>query len=171
MTFPNQIENRNFLSPVGFRFTLSKYKKVSFFCNTAKIPSITLGTELQATYLKNIDVPGDIIAYNDLTLTFLVDENMENYLEIHNWITGLGFPETTKQYKDLITSDESQDINEGFSDGTLYILNSNYNTVRSVIFQDLYPVSLSSLDFNASETDIEYFTAQATFKYTVYTIQ
>jgi len=92
-------------------------------------------------------------------------------LEIHNWITGLGFPETTKQYKDLITSDESQDINEGFSDGTLYILNSNYNTVRSVIFQDLYPVSLSSLDFNASETDIEYFTAQATFKYTVYTIQ
>lgn len=101
--FSNQLQNRSFLSPVGFKFTLAKEPKVSFFCNSAKIPEITLGTELQSSYLKDIEVPGDKIAYGDLSLKFLVDEDMENYMSIHNWITGLGFPESAQDYKDLLT--------------------------------------------------------------------
>ena len=167
----NQISNRNFLSPVGFNFTLAKEPKVAFFCNSAKIPEITLETELQSTYLKDIDVPGDKIAFGDLTLKFLVDEDMTNYMAIHNWITGLGFPETAQQYKDLITNDDDlPDPKQAFSDGSLYILNSNYNTTAIVKFKDLFPVALSSLDFDSTQTDIQYFTAQASFKYTIYDI-
>lgn len=169
--FANQIQNRNFLSPLGFRFSLAKIPKVNFFCNSARIPEINLGIAVQPSYLKDIDVPGDKLTYGDLTIRFLVDENMENYMAVHNWLTGLGFPETTQDFKDLTTNTDNQrDLDEQFSDGNLYILNSNFRSVAAVKFVDLFPVSLTSLDFDATEPDVQYFTAEATFKYTVYNI-
>jgi hypothetical protein len=168
--FSNQISNRNYLSPVGFRFTLAKTPKAVFFCNSARIPEISLDLARQPNYLKDIDVPGEKLTYGDLTLRFLVDENLENYMSIHNWLTGLGYPETTQQFKDLITPDGIQDQKEAFSDGSLYILNSNYKESAVVKFKDLFPVSISSLEFDSTMSDIQYFTAEASFKYTVYNI-
>jgi len=169
--YRNQIQNRNFLSPVGFNFTLAKEPKVSFFCNSARIPEITLSLVQQPSYLKDIDVPGDKLQYGDLSLRFLVDEDMMNYMVVHNWLTGLGFPETTGQYKELITNDDGlQDSKRAFSDGSLYILDSNYNTNSIVKFKDLFPVSLTSLEFDSTQTDIQYFTAEVSFKYTIYNI-
>ena len=168
--FDGQIGNRNFLSPVGFKFTLAKEPKVAFFCNSLRIPEISLGTAIQPTYLKDIDVPGDKLTYGDFSLRFLIDENLENYMSIHNWLTGLGYPESTKDYKDFIVEDNISNPLNAFSDGSVYILNSNYQTVSIVKFKDLFPVYLSSLEFEASDTDINYFTADVTFKYTVYNI-
>ena len=169
--FPEQIGNRNFLSPVGFKFTLSKNPKIPFFCNTARIPEINLGTAIQPSYLKDVDVPGDKLTYGDFSLTFLVDENMQNYMAVHNWMTGLGFPETTQQFKDLITDEDSvRELNRQFSDGSLHILNSNYNDIAIVKFKDLFPTYLTSLEFDATESDVNYFTADITFKYTIYDI-
>lgn len=172
--FSNQLQNRNYLSPVGFKFTLAKEPKVSFFCTSSKIPEISLQTETQNTYLKDIDVPGDKLTYADLYLKFLVDEDLVNYMAIHNWITGLGFPESAQDYIDLLTNTDditqSLDPKKAFSDGSLYILDSNYNTNAIVKFKDLFPVSLTSLNFDSTQTDIQYFTAEATFKYTIYDI-
>ena len=167
--FPNQISNRNFLSAVGFKFTLAKYPKVDFFSNSARIPEISLDVARQSTYLKDLDIPGEKLNYGDLTLRFMVDENMENYISIYEWLTGLGFPETTSQFRTLTTDDGGvRDQKEAFSDGTLRILNSNFREVAKVKFLDLFPTSLSSLDFDATSTDINYFTAEVSFKYTVY---
>ena len=167
----NQIDNRNFLSPVGFKFNISKTPKVNFFSNSARIPEILLGTSVQPSYLKDIDVPGDKLQYGDFSLRFLVDEELENYMSIHNWLTGLGFPETTQQFKDLTTdSDTIRDGKEAFSDGSLHILNSNYRDIAIVKFNDMFPTSLSSLEFEATDMDINYFTAEVVFKYTVYNI-
>ena len=169
--FDNQIQNRNFLSPVGFKFSLAKEPKASFFCNSARIPEISLGTAVQPSYLKDVDVPGDKLTYGDLTLRFLVDENLENYMSIHNWLTGLGYPESTQDYRDLITNDRGIiDPKEAFSDGSLHILNSNFRDTAIVKFKDLFPVFLTSLEFEATEADTTYFTAEVTFKYTVYNI-
>ena len=170
--FDNQIQNRNFLSPVGFKFTLAKEPKVSFFCNSASIPEITLGNAVQPTYLKDIDIPGEKLTYGDFSLRFLVDENLENYMKMHNWLTGLGFPETTQQFKTLTTDDVTGTgaLDQQFSDASLHILNSNFRDVAIVKFRDLFPVSLSSLEFDASEADVQYFTADVTFKYTIYDI-
>ena len=168
-SWTNQISNRNFLSGIGFKFNLAKYPKVDFFCNTARIPEISLATATQPSYLKDIDIPGEKLTFGDLTIQFLVDENMENYKTIHDWLYGLGFPETTQQLKTLTTDDDGiREMNEQYADGSLRILNSNFNEVAKVKFLDLFPVSLSSLDFDATATDVNYFTAQATFKYTVY---
>jgi len=169
--FANQIQNRNFLSPVGFKFTLAKEPKVSFFSNSASIPEIVLGTAIQPSYLKDVDVPGDKLQYGDFSLRFLVDEELENYMKIHNWMKGLGYPETTKEYKDLTTNvDGLRDSKEAFSDGSLHILNSNYRDTAIVKFNDLFPIGLTSLEFEATDTDVNYFTAEVVFKYTVYNI-
>ena len=167
----NQIKNRNFLAPVGFKFTLSKYPKVSFFSNTARIPDISLGTAIESTYLKDIDIPGEKLTYGELNIRFLVDENLENYMAIHNWLTGLGFPESAQDFIDQTTNDNGQrDLREQYSDGALHILNSNYNDIAVVKFKDLFPIYLTSLEFDATESDVNYFTADVTFKYTIYDI-
>ena len=169
--FVNQIQNRNFLSPVGFKFTLAKYPKISFFSNSARIPELSLGTAIQPSYLKDIDVPGEKLTYGDLTIRFLVDENMKNYMAVHNWLKGIGFPETPQQFKDQTTDEDGiRDEKEVFSDGSLHILNSNFQDVAIVKFNDLFPVALTSLEFDATETDINYFTAEVVMRYTVYSI-
>ena len=167
--FGKQIANRNFLSGVGFKFNLTKFPQVDFFSHSARIPELSLELTQQASYLKNIDVPGERLSYGDFTLRFLVDENMENYQSIYNWLTGLGFPETTKEFAEIIKDKDGQrDPKEAFCDGTLRILNSNYREVGKVKFNDLFPISLTSLEFDATNTDVQFFTAEATFKYTLY---
>ena len=167
----NQITNRNFLAPVGFKFTLSKFPKVSFFSNTARIPDISLGTAIESTYLKDIDIPGEKLTYGELNVRFLVDENLENYMAMHNWLTGLGFPESAQDFIDKTTNQDGQrDLGEQYSDGALHILNSNYKDIAVVKFKDLFPVYLTSLEFDATESHINVFKAVVTFKYTIYDI-
>ena len=90
---------------------------------------------------------------------------------MHNWLKGIGFPETPQQFADQTTDkDGLRDPLEVFSDGSLHILNSNFQDVAIVKFNDLFPVALTSLEFDATETDINYFTAEATMRYTVYNI-
>lgn len=169
-----QPNNRNFLSPVGFKFIINKAPKVDFYSNYANIPAITLGTASYNRYGKNIDIPGDKMNFDDLRIRFLVDENLENYMEIWNWMTGLGFPYSLEQYDDLSkTGQDYGNTKERFyetSDGTLQILNSNFNVSTQVIYTDMFPVYLSTLDFDATNTDVNYFTAEVTFKYTYYRI-
>ena len=168
------IDNRNFLSPLGFKFALKRSPGVAFFCNEANIPSLELGVAVQPTYLKDIDRPGDKITFGDLNLRFLVDEDLVNYMEIQNWIRGLGFPESLDQFQELkdenILGPMGKSNDDIYSDGTLQILSSNLIPKFQVIFRDLFPVSLSTVTFDATDTDIEYFTADVGFKYTIYTL-
>ena len=173
--YTNQLSNRNFLSSVGFRFTLSRARKVSFLSNSANIPGLQLGVAVQPTYLKDIDVPGDKMFFDDFILRFIVDENLENYMQIQNWMRGLGYPETLNEVARLERTNKqnepqakSMDI---YSDGTLQALNSNQRVQFQVQFNDMFPVALSDLSFDATNPDVEYFTAEAVFKYTFYKIQ
>lgn len=173
----NQPGNRNFLSPVGFKFRLQKAPKVDFFCNSANIPSITLGSAIQTRYGKNIDVPGDKMNFEDFRIRFLVDEDLNNYMEIQNWMRGLGFPYSLEQYDDLRTAENLDNIpgtkTRSFyeeSDGTLQILNSNYLISAQVVYYGMFPTYLSTLQFDATDDDIRYFTAEVNFKYTYYKI-
>lgn len=172
----NQISNRNYLSPVGFKFSIRKIPKADFFSNSAMIPGINLGYALQPTYLKDIPVPGDKLTYDDFTLKFFVDENLENYLQVHNWLRGLGFPESIQEFQELKLGDEyfpdkqaKQAVNE-YSDASLSVYNSNFNVIATVNFKDVFPTSLSTVNFDATSDDINFVTAEATFKYSIYNI-
>ena len=124
-------------------------------------------------------MPGDKVLYDDLTVRFLVDEKMENYLSIYKWITGLGYPESLGQYDQLkkddfrtdrIVGDDGDPLYFQYSDATLQVLNSNYKPSVLINFVDAFPVSLSTLDFDVTTRDYNYFTAEVTFKYTIFNI-
>jgi|TARA_Y100000022_G_scaffold172720_1_gene159848 hypothetical protein len=173
--YDKQVSNRNFLSPVGFKFTMDRAKKVSFLGNSANIPGLTLGVANQATPLKDIDTPGDKILFDDFTLRFLVDENLENYLEIYNWIRGLGYPESLQEIIDFQRTGKVDKNPYGkemdiYSDGTLIIQTSNFVPNFQIKFRDLWPYSLTTLNFDATNNDVQYFTADVTFKYTIFDI-
>ena len=168
------IDNRNFLSPTGFKFGLKRSPGVAFFCNQANIPSLDLGVAEQPSYLKDIPLPGDKMQFGDLNLRFLVDEDLVNFMEIQNWMRGLGFPESVAEFNDLkneaILGPMGKSTEDVYSDGTLQILSSNLIPKFQVVFNDLFPYSLSTVTFDATDTDIEYFTADVAFKYTIYEI-
>ena len=171
-----EVSDRNFLSVVGFKFLLERCPKVDFYCNAANLPTISLGVAEQATYLRNIPVPGEKMQFQDLQLSFMVDEDMENYLQLYKWITNLGFPESLDQFNRLQDenallpdTDPGDSFNER-SDGTLMILNSDFNPSVKVKFRDLFPVELSGIPFDSKAEEQQYFTATAVFKYTMFDV-
>ena len=172
----SQAVERNFLQPTGFRFQVSRIPNASYFGNSVNIPSLTLGTTVQPNYLRPLPTPGDIIDFEDLTFGFLVDQNLQNYMEIQNWIRGLGFPESLDEIYDLQSDTEGvprPDLQSGmniYSDGTLIVYDSQNNPNFKIKFKNLFPYSLSTIQFDATVTDLQYFTAEVSFKYSIYKI-
>ena len=166
--------NLNPLSPTGFTLSITKLPEVSFFCQQANIPSVELASMEMPTPFSTIGVPGDQIHFGDLTVNFLVDEDLKNYKAVYNWLIGLGFPEDYLQYQNLVAKDPTIQANKfggmvnNYSDGTLGILGSNNTPVQSILFRDLHPTSISSLIFQSTLTDVQYLTGTATFRYTYY---
>ena len=179
----------DYASPTQFKFSILKLPKTEYFCTAVNIPGISLaGTPVQQTMLKDIPLPGDKLNYESLSMTFLVDENLENYQEIHGWLRGLGFPEDHKEFQDTLTSGNdrfpgstSNVLGDAgrtkyappktgglYSDATLSVLSNKNNSVVEVRFSDVYPISLSGLAYNQQATDVDYLTASVTFEYKIY---
>jgi len=170
----SQITDRNFLTPTGFLFQVQRAPKISYFGNRINVPSLNLGVAQQTNYLTDIPRPGEKIDFGDLSLRFLIDENLENYLEVQNWIRGIGFPESLTQIYDFQKTgniDGDNDMLNLYSDGTLTILSQLNKPMFYVKFEDLFPYQLSDIQFDATVADVEYLTAEVSFKYTIYNIE
>jgi len=187
-TINRQPTKLDYSSPTQFRFLINQLPKVEYFTTEANIPGITLGEGQFSTPLKDIEILGDKLTYEDLSITFIVDENLENYIEIHNWLTSIGFPKDRKQFSEFrgVTSNmsaktrgESNDIGDVrastpelamTSDCVMTILTNKNNPVVECRFRDTFPTSLSGLSYSQNQTDVEYLTATVNFKYTIYEI-
>ena len=167
-------DNPNFLSPLGFTFTIKKTPNVNYFVQSVNLPSMSLGTSDLETPFVRIPLPGDHITFDPLIISFRVDEDMRNYAEIHNWIKATGFPDNFDQYKSMSPvakfggtgspmTGETQ-----FSDASLMILNSVRAPVIEVKFYDMYPTNISELSFDTRNTDVDYIEASVTFAYRKY---
>jgi hypothetical protein len=170
----SQITDRNFLQATGFSFIVNRAPHLGFFGNAINVPGMTMGVASQPSYLKFIPRPGEILEFNDLRIRFLIDQGLENYMEIQHWLRGIGFPESLEQIYDFqeegpVRKDDRSEINL-YSDGTLTILNGINRPIFSIKFKDLFPTSLSDIQFDATGTDVEYLTADVTFKYSIYNI-
>ena len=171
------IENRNFLSPIGFKFAVNKLRGVDFFCQSASVPAISMGHWKQGTRVNVVYQPGDELYYEPLYLKFLVDENMKNYYQVHDWIREITTPYSAREFgydrgtlKSINKEDRAKNVykygnNDWLSDASLYILSSNYRPVAEFIFRDCFPLSLTTLYFDASVPDVNYFTAEVTLRY------
>lgn len=172
--YEEQLTNKNFLSPIGFIFTLEKAKKVSFLCQRADIPELTLGNvDIPTRGLVPIPVEGNI-QYGTFTIDFIVDEDLKNYMEIHNWMRGLGTPQSIDDrvsFKNQNEFTRFPNAEYRFSDGTMTVLNNNNLANFDVVFKSLWPSNLSTLSFDVTGNDNEFFTANASFNYTLYEIR
>jgi len=144
-----------------------KYPKVSFFCQSATVPGISLPVATQSTRYNAIPHPGDEINFEDLNVQFIVDENMSNYITMHNWVRKLGHPYSSRDIQELPGEDLED---KTYSDGVLFILDSNFKKKFKIVFKDLFPTSIGGLTFQSTSTDVQYFTVDASFKYTIYDI-
>ena len=165
----NTPANKNFLSPLGFKFQIKKAPHVNFFIQQVNIPSILLQSPEKGNPFVNIPFPGEHLKFGELKIAFKVDEDLKNYLEIHNWIRALGKPESYEQYRTI----QNQPVVSGdgiYSDISLAILSSSKMPNYEIVFVDSYPVTLSDLNFTTVDSDVNYVTASASFKYTYYTI-
>ena len=179
----------DYASPTQFKFQILKLPKVEYFCTAVNIPGVTLSSVQQDTPLADIPLPGVKLSFAELEMSFLVDENLENYREIHGWLTGLGFPKPRTQLKTLVdaakdrfpTGGKSDTVADAgkvvgapmplgpvFSDATLNVLTSKNTANIEVRFSDMFPVSLSALNFNQQANDVDYLSASVTMKYKIY---
>ena len=184
-----QPDKLDYASPTQFRFGIHQLPKVEFFSTAATIPAIALSDVIIPTAFKSIPMMGDQLTYDNLSISFIVDEYLENYLSIHEWMTAIGFPKNRTQFSQFksntsntpsTASSPSRDIgdvqkptsaNALFSDATLTVLSNKNNPIVNVFFRDLYPIAMTGLSYNQAATDVEYLTAEITFAYQLYEIE
>ena len=187
--YSRQPSKQDYADPTKFKFNIVKLPKVEYFCTQVNLPGISIADNYsQPTPFRDIPLPGEKLRYEPLSVTFLVDENLENYQEIHGWLVGLGFPRDHTEFQNLVgagsdrfpISNESVSTEPGkvkfgttdqgpiFSDATLTVLSSKNNPQVEIRFRDLFPVSLTGLQYDQQATDVEYLTSTVTFRYTIY---
>lgn len=154
-------QTANFLSPVGFQLGIHAFPKVSYFAQHCNIPGITLPNAVQPTRFSDVPQPGDNLNWDNFTIEFMIDERMDNFLTIWTWIRNLGMAE----------SDADFDITKMTSPGVLQILGANNTAIRTVFFDDLMPVSLETITFTSTESDITYIQGSVEFMYSTYRIE
>ena len=183
---PNKMD---YASPIQFRFKMTKLPQVEFFIQTVNVPGISLGSAIVPTPLYNYPIPGDEISFQALDISFLVDENLNNYKELHDWLLGLGFPNKHQQFADLQATGADRfpggtkgaivpgveipvPLAEGpiYSDATLTILNSKNIAKTEIRFHNVYPTQLGALQYDIKASDVDYLTVNATFNYMYYEI-
>ena len=150
----------NFLAPNGFRLVVDNtvYADVQYKVQQVSIPSINVDATPSPYGGGTSYTIGDRANYEPLELTFLVDENLKNYKEIHNWIMG------------ALTNPDAA-VDGKFKDITLMILSSHNNVIQEIQFIGAFPTGLSTLQFDSSASDIEYLTANVTFQYQYYKLK
>ena len=184
-----QPDKLDYASPTQFKFGIHQLPKVEFFSTAATIPAIALSDVIVPTPFKSIPMMGDQLTYDNLSVSFIVDEYLENYLSIHEWMTAIGFPKNRTQFSEFksntsntpsanaVKSNDIGDVqkptstNALFSDATLTILSNKNNPIVNVFFRDIYPIAMTGLSYNQAATDVEYLTAEITFAYQLYEIE
>ena len=168
----SQPENRNFLAANTFGFFVDRAPTVGFFGSVTAIPGMNLGVANQMNYMKNIPRPGEVIEFEDLTLQFYVDEDLQNYLEIQQWMRGLGFPQDIQEIYDWQKEAPYDRIGLNLTGtASLVIYNNQLKPSFTVRFEDVFPYYLGPLEFNSQLTEAENLQCQVSFKYSIYTIE
>ncbi len=166
----NQPDNTNYLSPFGFQLVLQRAPTVKYFAQGVTLPTVSLPEIEQPTPFIRIPYPTDKLLYEPLVIRFRVDEDMKNWLEIYNWMFSLAPPVDKEPYKDAVGGERGE-VYKALSDGTLAILNSAKGITKSFFFHDMFPTSLSPLQFDVTGADIEYLESDVTLRYRFFTVE
>jgi hypothetical protein len=159
----------NYLSIVEFRVVIKRLPHVEFFTQQSLIPSISTTPITYPTRFNPAFQQGSKVAFSNLDLTFIVDEDMNNYMEIFRWMIGYAFPNDHEQYKEI---KNDRDLTKGlFSDISVLIMNSKKNANIEITYQNCFPINLGDVQLNTTESDVTYPQVTATFQYDTFNIR
>jgi hypothetical protein len=168
-TVLQQPPNQNFLSSTTFQFFVKKIPNADFFIQRANIPGISIDPVIIGSQLVDVPYSGDHIKYEELNITFRIDEDLSSYLDIYYWIKGLGFSEDSSEYAAI--ANQSRFSGNGItSEASLIILDAKKRVNFEVTFLDAFPISLSSLQMEYTVDETQYLTADAVFQYSGFDI-
>jgi hypothetical protein len=172
----NQPDSLNFLSPLGFRLSINRIPNTIYYCQAVNLPEMSIDELETFTPFASLKSPGAKLRFGPIVIRFRVDENMSNYIEIYKWLHALGRPDDFSQTRTWArdnttpkTGKENEIVNV-LSDGTLSVLTSSNNASIRIRFLDMFPTSLTALDFDATLTDVDYLEATCQFAYRKYEI-
>jgi hypothetical protein len=165
-TLPIVPFNKSFLSNNKFDFVLKRIPNFTFLVQSVNLPGLTLASTSINTPFSTISVPGNQITFGTFSLTFLVDEDMQSWYELYDWIVQLGNPTGYNKIGSL-TGPEGSTSNP-LSDATLYVKTNSNNPNFKFNFIDLYPTDLGEMNFTSSDNSQEFITASVTFNYGYY---
>lgn len=155
----------NFLQNNGFLFSLERLPQTMFRVVACDVPSISVPPPQAGTQGATQYFPGGFTEFEDLTMDFLVDEDLKNYEEIYHWITQQRYF-IRDGYKPKGNNDELM-----VSDGTLVtMLNSSYPN-RVFSFKNMFPITIGNLHFDTSVTEPTPVSCQVTFKYSYFVLE
>ena len=147
-------QNKNFLSPVGFQFKIDKlYPNLEYFAVAATLPSLSMGPAASPYRGVNLQLTGDRLQFDDLSLRINVTENLENYIETFDWMHSLAQEKDPEKLK---------------VDATLLILSSHNNVVKEIEFNGVFPTSMAPIEFDSQADSIQYVQMDISFSYTYF---
>lgn len=151
----------NMLSQLGFGLSIKKAPMTSAMAFEVTTPDITTGVTMMATPFMDQAFGPDKLVYGDVSVSFKIDENLVNYMEMFNWIKGITFPNSFKQYATALNAVDGDGI---YSDAQLIILNNSGRPTMEYTFIDMFPIALSGIRMNSQDNEVEYLAASVTFK-------
>ena len=172
-TLNTTTENPNTLQSNSFAMAVSKLPSLSPFVNGVSLPGMVMGEVQLGTPFADRRVPGDKLIFAVLTISFLVDEDMQNWMECYDWMTSLGYPESFAQYgaiNRIADKRSSLSGNDVYSDGTLITHNNSGKAIKKVEFVDLFPIALGEIPLSTGDTAGDPIISTIDLQYTYYTV-
>lgn len=159
--------NKSFLSNNKFDFVLDRIPNFTFVVQSVNLPSLALQSTTVNTPFVQLSIPGNQLSFGQMTLSFIIDENMQSWYEIYDWMFQLGNP-TSLDKRGRLLGEPGTNTNIT-SDGTLFIKTNSNNPNWKVNFVDMYPNDLGDITFSTTESQ-EFLTSTVTFNYTYYQV-
>ena len=151
-------ENFNYENRFKVIFASEEYSNLSKNVVDITIPSIDIGTTIQPTMIRNLYIPGNSIEFGDITITFLLDEEYTNYKKIFDWV---------KICRDF----DEINAEKMFSDISVVLLNTKFNPILTLKFENCFPFNLSDIPLNYQITTTEPVRFVTVFKINGYKIE
>lgn len=166
--------NPNFLQPNKFVLTFSRLPNMQYFCQSVSVPGIALSETVITNPFVDIYSPGEKAIYDVLNVTFIVDEEMKSWIEVHDWIRAMTFPEEFAEYRQLTRlakGNLSRPQFPQFSDASITIFSSSMKPYYRIKYYESFPTTLSTFILNAQDGPDTIITADATFRYSYFDIE
>lgn len=167
--YAKQPVSRKYLQENSGQLLINLLPQVKYHCVDWSLPGLTGASLPQSTPFRERPVHGTKLTFTPLQVTFLVDQNMANYLEIFNWMIGNSPPRTPEQARTWLGGQHSSMNNfnakGAYCDASLILFTTQENPNIEVAFTDLFPISLGALTGTSTTQTARELTCTATFDY------